>query len=61
MAAGLTARVTAEGVEKEEQAVLMRLAGCTELQGYYFFKPLSAENIFRLLSAPPAVMSVTAT
>jgi diguanylate cyclase (GGDEF)-like protein len=61
MAAGLTARVTAEGVEKEEQAVLMRLAGCTELQGYYFFKPLSAENIFRLLSAPPAVMSVTPT
>lgn len=61
MAAGLAARVTAEGVEKEEQAVLMRLAGCTELQGYYFFKPLSAEDISGLLSAPSAVMSVTAT
>ena len=39
IAKGLSADVIAEGVETEEDANLMRLAGCELLQGYYFGKP----------------------
>ena len=34
----------AEGVETEEQRVLLRLAGCEEMQGYLFARPASARG-----------------
>ena len=37
--------VTAEGVEREEQAAMLRLAGCDELQGYLFGIPRTAMDI----------------
>ncbi len=37
--------VTAEGIETEEQAAVVRLSGCDELQGFLFSKPISAEEI----------------
>jgi EAL domain-containing protein (putative c-di-GMP-specific phosphodiesterase class I) len=43
--------VVIEGVETEEQRVVLRLAGCTEMQGYLFAKPAPREEIDRLLSA----------
>ncbi len=42
VARGLSAEVTAEGIENVEQANVLRLAGCTELQGFLYHKPLSA-------------------
>jgi EAL domain-containing protein (putative c-di-GMP-specific phosphodiesterase class I) len=35
---------TAEGVETEDQLSRLRLEGCTEVQGYVFSRPTSAEN-----------------
>jgi EAL domain-containing protein (putative c-di-GMP-specific phosphodiesterase class I) len=35
--------VIAEGVETDEQATLLRLAGCKSLQGYRFYKPKPLE------------------
>jgi diguanylate cyclase (GGDEF)-like protein len=37
--------VTAEGVEREEQAAMLRLAGCDELQGYLYGIPRTAIDI----------------
>ncbi|MCF8475941.1 MAG: bifunctional diguanylate cyclase/phosphodiesterase [Pseudolabrys sp.] len=53
--------VLVEGVETEQQRVLLRLAGCDEMQGYLFARPAPAKTIDRLLAqqkangkAPPA-------
>jgi EAL domain-containing protein (putative c-di-GMP-specific phosphodiesterase class I) len=43
--------VVIEGVETEEQRVLLRLAGCNEMQGYLFAKPTTREDIDRLAQA----------
>jgi diguanylate cyclase (GGDEF)-like protein len=43
--------VLIEGVETEEQRVLMRLAGCNEMQGFLFARPTPREDIDRLLAA----------
>ncbi|HEY4857588.1 MAG TPA: EAL domain-containing protein [Xanthobacteraceae bacterium] len=43
--------VVIEGVETEEQRVLLRLAGCSEMQGYLFAKPTAAADIDRLIAA----------
>ncbi|MGE0035624.1 MAG: putative bifunctional diguanylate cyclase/phosphodiesterase [Xanthobacteraceae bacterium] len=42
--------VVVEGVETEEQRVLLRLAGCNEMQGYLFARPGPAADIGRFLS-----------
>jgi diguanylate cyclase (GGDEF)-like protein len=41
--------VLVEGVETEHQRVLLRLAGCDEMQGFLFAKPASAGSIDALL------------
>jgi diguanylate cyclase (GGDEF)-like protein len=47
-ALGMT--LLAEGVETEEQRVLLRLAGCEEMQGYLFARPGPREALDRLLA-----------
>jgi EAL domain-containing protein (putative c-di-GMP-specific phosphodiesterase class I) len=42
MAHGLSLRVTAEGVETEEQLAFLRASGCEEVQGYLFGRPAPA-------------------
>ena len=46
--------VVIEGVETEEQRVLLRLAGCSEMQGYLFAKPAPRDDIDHLLQEAAA-------
>jgi diguanylate cyclase (GGDEF)-like protein len=43
LAHSLKLKVVGEGVETEEQARLLRLLGCDEMQGYLFSKPVPAD------------------
>ena len=45
LAKRLALEVVAEGVETAEQLVYLRLAGCGQVQGYHFSRPLQAEQI----------------
>ena len=45
----LNLRVIAEGVETEEQARLLRMLHCDEIQGYYFSRPEPAADCTRAL------------
>jgi len=46
----LNLTLLAEGVETEEQRVLLRLAGCDEMQGYLFAKPAPRETLDKLVA-----------
>ena len=41
--------VTAEGVERREEAAALTKLGCTEFQGFLFSRPLSLDGLHRLL------------
>ncbi|MFY8048610.1 MAG: putative bifunctional diguanylate cyclase/phosphodiesterase, partial [Erythrobacter sp.] len=49
LARALNMGVTAEGVETEEQAELVRLAGCDQIQGWLYYRALPAAEIDRLI------------
>jgi EAL domain-containing protein (putative c-di-GMP-specific phosphodiesterase class I) len=44
-------KVIAEGVETAEHCAFLRQHGCDEMQGYYFSKPVPAEDFARLLAS----------
>ena len=50
LAHSLKLKVVAEGVDAEEQANILRLIRCDEMQGYLFSKPLPLEAITALLA-----------
>ncbi|TAD73685.1 MAG: bifunctional diguanylate cyclase/phosphodiesterase [Sphingomonadales bacterium] len=50
LARALDMGVTAEGVETEEQAELVRLAGCDQIQGWLYYRALPAEHIDQLIA-----------
>jgi len=49
MAHALGIRVIAEGVETQEQLAFLRARRCSGVQGFYFSKPLPAEDVLALL------------
>jgi diguanylate cyclase (GGDEF)-like protein len=52
--------VVIEGVETEEQRVLLRLAGCNEMQGYLFARPAPREDVDWLLAAEKSASAASA-
>ena len=46
MAMALGIKTVAEGVETKEQVDFLREIGCNKMQGYYFCKPISKEQVF---------------
>lgn len=53
LAVDLGVAVTAEGVETQEQYDFLARLGCTEVQGYYFSRPVSADTAMRMMKEPP--------
>ncbi|HSI95462.1 MAG TPA: EAL domain-containing protein [Methylophilaceae bacterium] len=49
LAHNLGMRVVAEGIETKDQLVHLKTAGCDEVQGYYFSRPVTADQIQELL------------
>ena len=47
MAISLNTETVSEGVETSEQVEFLREIGCTKMQGYYFCKPVSYEQILK--------------
>lgn len=60
MARALNMHVTAEGVETEDQATMVRSAGCDQIQGWLYFKAMPAEDIAQHLTPPEAKLRSTA-
>lgn len=44
-------RVVAEGVETAEELAFLKANDCDEVQGYYFSRPVSAEDFVKYLTA----------
>ena len=52
LARAMNMEVTAEGVETEEQAAMVRAAGCDQVQGWLYFKAMPADELVRHLGKP---------
>jgi diguanylate cyclase (GGDEF)-like protein len=50
MAHALDVHVTAEGVETEEQANVLKELGCDEIQGFWFSRPLTSQAFEHILA-----------
>jgi len=50
MAKGMNLEVLAEGVESENQLEYLKRSKCGEVQGFYFSKPISADDCEKLLT-----------
>jgi diguanylate cyclase (GGDEF)-like protein len=59
MGKSLSLTVVAQGVETRAQAEFLRTHACDELQGFYFRKPLPADQFARLLHAQDEQLTYT--
>ncbi len=60
MAESLDMSTTAEGVETGEEAALIRDLGCNKIQGYYFGRPMTAEDALGLFGSRPKLQGAVA-
>ena len=58
MAHALTLRVTAEGVETEDQLRFLDAHGCSSIQGYLVGRPMSADAITKMLRSETVVTAM---
>ena len=49
MLISLNVNMIAEGVETKEQADFLLSEGCSQMQGYYFYKPMPVEDFSKLI------------
>jgi len=49
MAKSLGLHIVAEGVEDKDQLDFLMAAGCDKIQGYYYYKPMAAADLEKLL------------
>ncbi|MBE5926161.1 MAG: EAL domain-containing protein [Lachnospiraceae bacterium] len=49
LAHAMGAKVVAEGVEEKEQLEFLQSVDCDMIQGYYFYKPMPAEEFVKLI------------
>ena len=45
--------VCMEGVESSDQNSIIRDTGCDMIQGYYYYRPMEVEDVYRLISNRP--------
>ena len=50
--------ITAEGIELQDQLMMLRAAGCTDGQGYLICRPQPANRIADALSRRSAITSI---
>lgn len=58
LAQKLNLTVVAEGVETHEQLLNLKVAGCDQVQGYYFSRPVAEEEIRQYLLSPKRSISI---
>jgi EAL domain-containing protein (putative c-di-GMP-specific phosphodiesterase class I) len=51
--------VVAEGVETEAEFAMMRMLGCSAVQGYYFSKPIERSACLAMIQAQAAMPEAT--
>jgi EAL domain-containing protein (putative c-di-GMP-specific phosphodiesterase class I) len=59
LAHALDLRVVAEGVETEQQLLMLRDCGCDEIQGYYYRRPMPHTDFEAFLAATRSVGCVS--
>jgi diguanylate cyclase (GGDEF)-like protein len=60
LAHALKLKVVAEGVDSEQQAEVLRLLRCDEMQGYWYSKPLPVDQLIQLLRRLPESPNLSA-
>ncbi|MBE8988164.1 putative bifunctional diguanylate cyclase/phosphodiesterase [Nostoc sp. LEGE 12450] len=61
LAKSLRLKITAEGVETQEQLEYLKMRGCDEGQGFYFSRPVPADIIAPMLQKSSQQMEITTT